>query len=64
MLRIAHSIHRRLELQRFDGAQQELAEFLEELAIASRKLRTLFDARVRAKGLTLARELLNIPVQD
>src|SRR4051812_30474540 len=31
------------------------AEFLEELAIASRKLRTLFDARVRAKGLTLAR---------
>jgi MarR family transcriptional regulator for hemolysin len=31
------------------------AEFLEELAVASRKLRTLFDARVRAKGLTLAR---------
>jgi hypothetical protein len=30
------------------------AEFLEELAVASRKLRTLFDARVRAKGLTLA----------
>jgi MarR family transcriptional regulator for hemolysin len=30
-------------------------EFLEELSIASRKLRTLFDARVRAKGLTLAR---------
>jgi len=30
-------------------------EFLEELAIASRKLRTLFDAHVRAKGLTLAR---------
>ena len=29
--------------------------FLEELSIASRKLRTLFDARVRAKGLTLAR---------
>jgi MarR family transcriptional regulator for hemolysin len=31
------------------------AGFLEELSIASRKLRTLFDARVRAKGLTLAR---------
>jgi MarR family transcriptional regulator for hemolysin len=31
------------------------AEFLEELAVTSRKLRTLFDARVRAKGLTLAR---------
>jgi MarR family transcriptional regulator for hemolysin len=31
------------------------AEFLEELSIASRKLRTLFDACVRAKGLTLAR---------
>ena len=29
--------------------------FLEELSITSRKLRTLFDARVRAKGLTLAR---------
>lgn len=37
--------------------QSELlrAEFLEELSIASRKLRTLFDARVRAYGLTLAR---------
>ena len=31
------------------------AAFLEELSITSRKLRTLFDARVRAKGLTLAR---------
>jgi MarR family transcriptional regulator for hemolysin len=31
------------------------AEFLEELSITSRKLRTMFDARVRAKGLTLAR---------
>ena len=31
------------------------AEFLEELSVTSRKLRTLFDARVRAKGLTLAR---------
>src|SRR5215207_7444697 len=31
------------------------AGFLKELSIASRKLRTLFDARVRAKGLTLAR---------
>jgi len=31
------------------------ATFLEELSIASRKLRTLFDARVRAMGLTLAR---------
>lgn len=31
------------------------AEFLEELSITSRKLRTLFDARVRAHGLTLAR---------
>lgn len=31
------------------------AGFLEELSVASRKLRTLFDARVRAQGLTLAR---------
>jgi MarR family transcriptional regulator for hemolysin len=31
------------------------ALFSEELAITSRKLRTLFDARVRARGLTLAR---------
>jgi MarR family transcriptional regulator for hemolysin len=31
------------------------AEFLEGLSVTSRKLRTLFDARVRAKGLTLAR---------
>src|SRR5919205_4107633 len=31
------------------------AEFLEELSVTSRKLRTLFDARVRARGLTLAR---------
>lgn len=31
------------------------ATFLEELSIASRKLRTLFDARVRTMGLTLAR---------
>ena len=31
------------------------AELLEEVAVTSRKLRTLFDARVRAKGLTLAR---------
>jgi MarR family transcriptional regulator for hemolysin len=31
------------------------AELLEDLSIISRKLRTLFDARVRAKGLTLAR---------
>jgi len=31
------------------------ASFLEELSVASRKLRTLFDARVRAMGLTLAR---------
>lgn len=42
------------------------AEFLEELAIASRKLRTLFDARVRAKGLTLARArtLMNLARKD
>jgi len=31
------------------------AEFLEEVSIAGRKLRTLFDARVKAEGLTLAR---------
>src|SRR5918997_712333 len=31
------------------------AEFLDELSVTSRTLRTLFDARVRAKGLTLAR---------
>jgi len=31
------------------------AEFLEELSVTSRKLRTLFDAQVRARGLTLAR---------
>lgn len=31
------------------------AEFSEELSKVSRKLRTLFDARVRANGLTLAR---------
>jgi MarR family transcriptional regulator for hemolysin len=29
--------------------------FSDELAIISRKMRTLFDARVRARGLTLAR---------
>jgi MarR family transcriptional regulator for hemolysin len=42
------------------------AEFLEELSIASRKLRTLFDARVRAKGLTLARArtLMNLARKD
>lgn len=31
------------------------ADFMDALSIAGRKLRTLFDARVRAKGLTLAR---------
>ncbi|GGA65441.1 transcriptional regulator [Nitratireductor aestuarii] len=31
------------------------AEFLEHVSILSRKLRTLFDARVKEKGLTLAR---------
>ncbi|MET0745671.1 MAG: MarR family transcriptional regulator [Microvirga sp.] len=41
-------------------------EFLEELAVASRKMRTLFDARVRAKGLTLARArtLMNLARKD
>lgn len=38
-----------------DPAATLRAAFLEELTITSRKLRTLFDARVRAKGLTLAR---------
>lgn len=36
-------------------AESLRSEFIEELSITSRKLRTLFDARVRAKGLTLAR---------
>src|SRR3954453_21559992 len=42
------------------------ALFSEELAITSRKLRTLFDARVRAKGLTLARAraLLHLARKD
>jgi MarR family transcriptional regulator for hemolysin len=31
------------------------ADFLTELSIAGRKIRTLFDRRVRARGLTLAR---------
>lgn len=41
-------------------------EFLEELSLTSRKLRTLFDARVRAKGLTLARArtLLHLSRRD
>lgn len=31
------------------------AQFVEEVAVTSRRLRTLFNARVRARGLTLAR---------
>jgi MarR family transcriptional regulator for hemolysin len=38
-----------------DAVSALRAVFLEELSVTSRKLRTLFDARVRAKGLTLAR---------
>jgi MarR family transcriptional regulator for hemolysin len=38
-----------------DAVSALRAGFLEELSVTSRKLRTLFDARVRAKGLTLAR---------
>ncbi len=34
------------------------ASFLTELSVASRKLRTLFDAAVRARGLTLSRARL------
>ncbi|MBS3647214.1 MarR family transcriptional regulator [Pseudaminobacter sp. 19-2017] len=42
------------------------AELLEELSVTGRKLRTLFDARVRAKGLTLgrARTLMHIARRD
>jgi len=42
------------------------ADFLEHVSILSRKLRTLFDARVRAKGLTLARArtLINLKRKD
>src|ERR687889_1952112 len=42
------------------------AGFLEELSVTSRKLRTLFDARVRAKRLTLARArtLMNLARKD
>lgn len=42
------------------------AQFAEELSITSRKLRTLFDARVRTKGLTLprARTLIHLARKD
>lgn len=36
-------------------AKSRQGEFLEEMAKVSRKIRTLFDARVREHGLTLAR---------